>query len=348
MNRHRLHSPARSTKPYAMFAAAALCLPLVACGGLRDEMLAGLPSQEDVSIDVPAAEGQALSLGETSEFYEITYNVSRTINGGLLGVFDLIEHIVAYPATVSEENRRVWGPSEPRGLERNSFRFTAERVEEGHFLYSLDARPKDATSDDDWQVVFDGEAFAVEGTKGHGTLNLYFDTMHELNGDPLVGTAIVLYDTTLADGRREVDVSFDNFANTNNNDEPTIATYHYGENGDDSGDFEFSFNGDLHANDPEPKPLIETFTINSRWIGTGAGRSDVVISGGEVPGDLETYLPESDATSVKATECWDDNFGLSYADTAPEELRDAVRPLTGDASACPFAEADYPEEVPAS
>lgn len=338
MNRHRMH----------WLAAAALCLPLTACGGLRDELLEGMPNREDVTLDVPGSEGQALALGETSEFYEMTWNVSRTINGGILFVFDLIDHIVALPPTESDENRRVWGPSEPRGLERNAFRFTAERVDEGHFVYKLEARPKAATAEEDFLVVFDGESFPAADSKGTGTLNLYFDTMHELNGDPLVGTAVVVYDTTLAEGRREVDVTFEDFANTANGDEPTAATYHYGENGDASGDFEFSFNGDLHANDAESKPLIETFTIKSRWVGTGAGRSDVVISGGEVPSDLETHLPQSNATSVQATECWDDNFGLTYSDTAPEELRDAVRPLLGDAAACPYAEADYPEEVPAS
>lgn len=333
--------------PMNALAAAALCLSLTACGGLRDEMLEGMPSRDDVSIDVPSSEGQALSLGEQSPFYEMTYGVSRTVNGGILGVFELIDRIIEHPPTVSEENRRVWGPSEPRGLERNAFKFTAERVAEGQFLYALEARPKDG-GDDEWRVVFDGEAFPAEGSKGTGTLTLHFDTMNELNGDPLVGTAVVVYDTTLPDGRREVDVSFDNFANTNNDEQRTIASYHYGENGDSSGDFEFSFHADLHANDAEDKPLIETFTINSRWLGTGAGRSDVVISGGEVPGDLETHLPDSGATSVQATECWDDGFALLYADTSPEELRDAVRPLMGDAAACPFAEAAYPEEVPAS
>lgn len=338
MNRH----------PMTALAALALCLPLTACGGLRDELLAGLPSRDDVSIDVPGSEGQALSLGETSEFYEITWNVSRTINGGLYAIFDLIEHIVALPPTVSEEDRRVWGPSEPRGLERNAFRFTAERVVEGQFTYTLEARPKAATTEEEWLTVFDGEAFVVAEGKGNGTLNLYFDTMHELNGDPLVGTASVVYDTTLPDERREVDVLFDQFANTANGDEPTVATYHYGENADASGDFEFSFNGDLHANDALPKPLLETFTIKSRWLGTGAGRSDVIISGGEIPAELAAHLPESNATSVKATECWDDNFGLTYADTNPEELREVVRPELGDVADCPFADADYPSEVPAS
>lgn len=334
MNRHWMNT----------LAAAALCLPLTACGGVRDELLAGLPSRDDVSIDVPGNDGQALSLGETSEFYRITYGVSRTINGGLYWIYDLIDHIVSLPPTESDENRRVWGPSEPRGLERNSFRFTAVRVAADQFQYVLEGRPKDATEEEDWLVLFDGEAF-IENEKGKGTLNLYFDSSHVLGDDPHVGTASVVYDTTLPDDRREVNVIFDQFANTANGDAPTAAIYHYAENGDASGELEFSFNGDLHANDAFPKPLVETFTIKSRWLGTGAGRSDVIISGGEIPTELATYLPESNATSVKASECWDDNFGLTYADTHPEELRDAVRPLLGDVANCPFAEGDFPAEA---
>lgn len=316
-----------------------LSLPLAACG--RDPFLGAIPTTEDISIRVPESAGQALSLGERSEFYETTRNVSRGINGGIIAVFALMDAIVHQPPTVKEENLRVWGPSEPRGLEDVSYKFTVERTADNEYTYKLEGRPKGA-GDDAFVVIWDGVAYPGEDNVGTGVLNLHFGNARSLKpSDCLEGDAEVVYDVTNPE-LRTVDVTFTDVANACNDEEPTLATYHYSEAADGSGDFQFSANGNVHQANEE-KPLIETLTIKSRWLGTGAGRSDVVISGGEIPADLETYLPESDATSVRATECWDEGFGLTFSDTDPEELREHIRPLQGEESACPFAEADYPE-----
>ena len=82
----------------------------------QDEFLEALPTAGDVNITVPGQDAQALSLGETSDYYRMTRNVSRGVNGGIGGVFLLIERIVQSPASVREENFRQWGPSEPLGL----------------------------------------------------------------------------------------------------------------------------------------------------------------------------------------------------------------------------------------
>lgn len=319
--------------------ACVLALPLAACG--RDPFLSALPGAEDVSIRVPESAGQALSLGERSEFYETTRNVSRGINGGIAGVFGLMDLIVQHPPTVREENVRVWGPSEPRGLEDTSYKFTVELTGENEYSYKLEGKPK-GSEDDAFVVIWDGVAYPGEDNVGTGVLNLHFSNARALKpSDCTVGDAEVTYDATNPE-RRTVDVAFDGVANACNDEAPTIATYHYSEASDGSGDFQFSANGNIHKAE-EQKPLIETLTINSRWLATGAGRSDVVISGGEVPSDLMTYLPDSDATSVRATECWDDAFALTFSDTDPEELREHIRELQGDESACPFTDAAYPE-----
>jgi hypothetical protein len=338
--------------PFSKLAALALLLPLATACGLRgDEFLQALPTTDDVKLNVPGQDGQALALGETSEFYEMTWNISRGVNGHVGAVFLLIERIVSMPPSVSEENMRQWGPSEPQGLERNSFKFTAYKVAEGEFTYALEARAKDSEDDADWKVVFDGVAHPAEDNVGNGQLVLHFDTMNELNDDCTVGTATIDYDANAADGaRRAIDIDFDQVANVCNDEDRTIATYHYSEDKEDgSGDFEFSFNGDIHAgNADEDKPLLETFTIKSRWLSEGAGRSDVRLSGGEIPGDLETHLPNSGRSDVEVTECWDDNFGLVYSDTLPEELREIAREQLGDAGDCAFADQDLPDAPAAS
>jgi len=71
----------------------------------------------------------------------------------------------------------------------------------------------------------------------------------------------------------------------------------------------------------------ETLTIKSRWLESGAGRSDVELTGGD--------LGEESAT---ANECWDTSFASRYlrASYALPQVRYGI-----EASDCAFTTADY-------
>lgn len=220
---------------------------LTACGRGGDEFLTALPTAEDVRINVPEGE-QAVALGETSEMYELTYGVSRFLNGSVGAVFVIMGAIVATEPTVEEDNLRVWGPSEPRGLERKSWRFTVEKTGEGTFEYKLDGRNRGEEAEEDFKTVWSGVAHPGEDNAGTGTLNLHFDNDDD---DCSVGTAIVDYD--VSGELRFVDIDFDGVRNSCEDDEAKAQSYHYAEDLEGAGDFLFSLKGNIHK-DEEQKP----------------------------------------------------------------------------------------------
>jgi hypothetical protein len=98
--------------------------------------------------------------------------------------------------------------------------------------------------------------------------------------------------------------------------------YYYAEAADGTGDFQFR----LFADTDDPGPAWEVSAIRSRWQPTGAGRSDVSISGGDLGLNV----------TVTASECWDASFGeVYYTDSA------TWKPTSGDPSLCAYANALY-------
>ena len=100
------------------------------------------------------------------------------------------------------------------------------------------------------------------------------------------------------------------------------ATYDYSETPSMGGNFQFGITKDAITT----TPALETLSVRSRWLETGAGRSDVKLVGGDVG-----------ATAATSNECWDSNFlsvyeANSYGDPAK---------MWGAESACVFTPAEY-------
>lgn len=305
------------------------------------EYSSALPQRDNVQMRVPQSGGQALTVGETASLYEDSVRIATNVNGGVLWVFDVIDLIVAHPPTTLDETTAVWGPSEPRGLERLSYRFTVVKIEEAHFTYVLEARLKDDTGD--FTEIFTGEAFPNEDNDGHGTLSYNLGSLRGLDGDAacLTGVIDVAYDA--ASEPRALDVEFTQVADECAGERPTNAHYVYAESADHSGQMDFAFRADIHG-DAENKPLEELMSVRTRWLASGAGRSDVQVSEGEVPADLVANIPGTAATSVELVQCWDDSFALVYGDTAPDELEPHLgNELVGDASLCAMSDASFAE-----
>ena len=321
----------------------AIALPLIlaatACG--RAQMFtSAVPTKDQIRMNVPA-NNQALAAGDQSELYLATLGISTSVNGGVLWVFDVIDAIIHTPPTTLDEDQAVWGPSEPRGLERLAYRFTVNRVEEGHFTYKLEARLKENTEESDFVIVFDGEAFPGEDDRGTGTLNWHLGSRRNLviADCDLIGEIHVEYDTTTEP--RMLDVVFEGVADECNGEEPTDSHYIYTEAEDASGSMDFAFRKNIHGVE-ENKPQEEIFAVRSRWLATGQGRSDVQVSEGEVPADLATHIPGTSADSVEIVECWSDVFVVDYTDTNPDELEPHLNhEESGDAALCAFTDAEY-------
>ena len=306
-----------------------------------------IPNNGQVRLNVPGASdggrGQALLVGTEAEFYGQTRQIANDVNGGVGFVFRIVEEITKYPPTsTDEETVAVWGPSEPKGLEKNSFRFTVNKVDDATFDYKLEARPTAATEEADFVIVFEGTAVPGEDDKGHGSLDVHWGAVRSLDDtECLIGDLHVDY--AADEEPRRLDVGFIEVADGCADGTPTNATYHYLESADASGSLDFAFRANLHKVE-EAKPLEEVFAIRSRWLADGAGRSDVRVSEGEIPADLQFYIPGTAATSADIVECWDNSFNVVYADTNPDELEPHLgHDEEGDAALCAFADASFAE-----
>jgi hypothetical protein len=333
-------------RPLAFALAIAGVAGTTACDRLAGAAMAAVvPTRGQVRLNVPGATeggGQALRVGSSSELYAATVGIADQINGGVGNVFRLVEAILALPPTDTDgDTYAVWGPSQPRGLERNSFRFTVNKVEEGEYSYRLEAHPKDETADEAFVVVFEGTSFpSGEGDGGHGELDVHWGALRSLDDTQcMIGDLHVVY---AGDAEpRTLDVTFLEAADGCRDETPTNATYHYVEAADASGSLDFAQRKNVHRLD-EQKPLEEVFAVKSRWLADGAGRSDVRISEGEVPGDIATHLPDATTTTVDVVECWDASFQVVHSAVTPVELAPALdREPEGDVAACAFADAEF-------
>jgi len=332
----------RFSRPLALAALATTAAFGSACG--ESDLRTAVPSKGQLALNVPdGGDGQALRAGALSELYRLTHNLAVSINGSVGFVFALSEQILAYPPTETDnETFAVWGPSEPQGLERNSFRFTVNKVDDASYTYTLEARPKAATDDSAFVVVWEGTSFPDGADSGHGDLQIHFGALRGIDdAECTTGDMNVVY---VADAEpRTLDVEFVAFANACNDEAPASSSYHYEENVDGAGTLDFVVVKNTHAA-AEDKPLEETFAVRSRWLADGQGRSDVRLKDGEIPTDLATHIPGTTATSADIVECWDAGFSTVYVDTAPDELEPYLGYASeGDAGACAFADASFAE-----
>ena len=115
--------------------------------------------------------------------------------------------------------------------------------------------------------------------------------------------------------------------------------YGYTENGDLSGEYGFSIVGDVHADDPERQDLIlkENLSYHVRWMASGMGRADVLVTGGDLP----SVTPSVE--SFQVSECWDEFFNrVYYQETVvPVEADPWEGVPVGDGLKCVFTEAEF-------
>ena len=323
----------------ALLAVAPACVPEDEEETGADEEYQVVPSAKTLSIDVPDSEDTGGLIGETAEFYNFTRGVSFAVNVRAAIILGTLDFITAWPATTSGEDYRIWGPSEPKGLEKNSWRLVVKKIDENRFSFSLEGRSKESTSEDDFLPTLIGEVTpgATKGT-GVGSLQLLFDNSYELESD-LCSQGIIRLDWDNTGTDRVVDVYWEDYVNLCDEDAINDAEYHYIQHEDYAGSFEFSTSDNIHT-DAENKPELETAKIKSRWMANGAGRSDVYLSGGEVATDLEALgFTENE---IQMTQCWNEFFASVYETSAPDEMKAFLWEEAGEIGECVYTEAEFP------
>jgi hypothetical protein len=302
--------------------AATATLSLVACvqhDDVAPNIDKSLPTSDQVSIKMPKSNASARvdsdALGQLSGYYVITLGVTTTFNTGVAWVLTLIHAIVQNPPTSTQGNVYTWGPGS-NALDPADYKLQVTANADGTFSYVLSGKSKTAANAV-FEDLIDGVADPRPGD-GKGTGHFLVDFDHGRDVNPI----------SSGDARGSMDVNYD-LAKAHidltlmSSDLPGTPTADYAYNAakDGGGDMTFDVNANVGGT-----PALEKLTLRSRWLGTGAGRTDARITGGDLA-----------SVQVTASECWSTSFGRVYYQdsnnfSAPE----------GTESSCAFATQDLP------
>jgi hypothetical protein len=237
------------------------------------------------------------------------------VNGAGLGVLNLVQDITNYPATTVADNKAVWGPWTDQ-LSPNTYRLTVTKNADKDFSYVLEGKGK--TQDDSaYLALLSGSHTVTTGKAfGHGTFLLDLDKCGQLpeHAANSQGTVQYVYSHDSADVDADITAQFTQVWSSDSN-AAVNAEYHYLQNDATGGSLDFQFQGDID----KATTALEDATLNSRWAKSGAGRSDVRVTGGDVPAN----------TDATASECWDSNFASQYLTLSFDTAHSY-----GDPSAC--------------
>ncbi len=265
--------------------------------------------------------------GPWAYWYGFTRHVRQGVNkvtGRVLGSVWII--VNTRPTTISEKEA-VWGPFSD-ALEPVTYRFRVTEVGPREYEYRLEGRAKSSGEEGDFISVLSGKGWSRGHAKhGDGFFEIDLDAAQAL--DPFgheadeTGVVKITHDLPptitqdLFKGRRVVTAEV----------QPSHSAEHWSAAStteeDGSGTLKVTAFTDVeHDNNTAP----EDVKVESRWNTSGAGRSDITITGGDVPAEIGT---------VNATECWNSSFQSVYIGYSHNVTWATAE---GEASACVFGE----------
>jgi hypothetical protein len=284
-----------------------------------------LPTAENAQIHLPQNNAQQLALGNLAETYMWTRQITREFNTSAAWVLIIVHAVVQFPPTDVQGNTAIWQGSDP--LDPAEWRLSVTELADGTYDWELAGRSK-ITPEDGFLPLIVGHAVPGQQNRGTGEFYMDFDNMYKV--DPIDnpdarGNVTVTYDLENRDGTQgTLDMHIETTVDENGAEVPVVADYHYAENQDRSGNFEFTFVGDIDENGS----AYEQARIRSRWNVDGSGRSDVLATDGDL-GD----------GSASFSQCWDTQFRSVYEDFEVPQGGAA----DGDPNDCAFSDLDLPD-----
>ncbi len=329
-------------------------LALAGCGrmgGNGGAFASATPTDETVALAIPS--GTAASqqddgvrtsalLGEEADSYRLTRAVTAVVNTGTAAVLILVKTIVSYPPTTTGDHSAVWGPhSEP--LDKKAWRLTVNRLAKHQFAWSLDGKPKAADNSAFVTILSGTHTRGVDAMDqpienyGSGTFTIDWDAANTLPREVTdvgndVGVATFSYSRVDPTAVTTVNVDF-NGVEDDKTHEIHNAIYRYVATPGAGGDFKYGSKQDSFPDPGNTGTAIETVTIHSRWMESGAGRSDYRIAGS----DVTTAL----AGPASASECWNESFASTFMNWSYDPAGG-----WGAETGCAFPTADFSSEAP--
>jgi hypothetical protein len=251
-----------------------------------------VPERQDIAIKLPA---QAQASDASAEHYRTTRNAVTAVGAIADAFLGLIDQVRSNPPTERLSDRRVWGPFPVKGMPQWMARLVIQRQSEAplRFQYGVELRAPGA-ADTAWLSLING-SFAPNGNARRGTGVLHFGAAaaraagYALGGLAGVETLDIEYQTDAYPLHlRITEVTF-----------PAMnsAVFDHTEQQDGSGALLFAVSGD--------GPLISDLEIRSRWLGSGAGRADLLVVAGLLMGKQGTDCWGIDTRPTYVHRDWD-------------------------------------------
>jgi len=278
-----------------------------------------IPTADQVAIHLPEAK-MTRTVGQLAPYYVVTRTVTRDLNGGTAWVLILVHAIVQYPATSTSGDTAIWGPWDGGALDPASYRLTVTALADGSYDWSLDGKSKTDPGAHFITVIAGNAVPSVPEGQGSGRFTIDFDNAELVNPVDNAGKHGVV-DIAYDLAARTLDMQISTTEDRNGVQTPVDYHYTYGEAADGSGNMAFGFHGDTD----DPGDAAEDGVVRSRWLQTGAGRTDIKLSGGDLGNQ-----------QITGSECWDTNFRETYYEDSVNFM-----PTDGDPTACPYADQDF-------
>lgn len=311
---------------------------LCACGGKPVDFKHGVPTAQMVNLDMPSTARAGLQedvgqsqqglMGDRSEYYGLTRLTTGIVNGASAWILGALKSVTAEPPTSMEGNVAVWGPHTPE-LSLVTWRLTVTRTHWNQFSYVLEGKGK-AEPDTAYKAVLSGAHTAAVDSAGEeipncGSGNFLVEWGNARDGSTNAGNAEVTYSRLTPTSDVTINVEFRGVRDAATG---LVTTGLYGYKHFSAGGGEFTFSTDANVQWWDGSlAALEHLSIKSRWTQTGAGRADILVTGGDLVGP------------ATINECWDQTFASQYMfrSYAPTNGLGSW----GAASSCSFSSADY-------
>ena len=155
-----------------------------------------IPQSSDVGLGVPGSTSGAPSKAQAkglhlsnlpggasyAEYYQVTRDITDSVDYGTAWVIGLVWTIVHSPATTLEPHKAVWGPGAGDALSPVVWRFTVNEVGDHEYDYALAGRAKGSTSEADFKTVLTGHGYGKSRAEHRqGVFSLDFDASAALD-----------------------------------------------------------------------------------------------------------------------------------------------------------------------
>ncbi len=285
-----------------------------------------LPTEEKIRINLPidGAAAKGAESGEFARYYQVTRAVTEHVNARITFVLGTVAYVTTLEPQWSDSDERtaVWGPYSDSGLDPVEIGLWVREEDDASYSWAIFAVPRGGDVEAD-AVPWIAGVVDAGSTREAASGQFAIDYTTAASMDPAIReTGMWAVEYSYDEAGVAAVVFADDYGAVGG--ELIDAAYAYDQTYDGAGELDLAWLADVNGTGVE-----EIHALRTRWEASGDGRSDAILTGGDLGVD-----------AVYASECWGADFETAYwTDTI------GLYEPVGDVSACAFAEQELPTEA---